>query len=301
MGVLDQPDRDLVGYGADPPRVEWPGGARIAVSLAIAYEEGSEQSRAAGDEGQEQLGESAYPAAPGYRDYSMESVYQYGSRAGVWRLLRVLDEHDVRATFFCSAAALELNPAVAEAIAAGGHEAAGHGWRWQEPHTLTREQERDDIARAVASIERTVGTRPRGWISRTVRSPHTRELLAEEGGFVYDSDAFDDDLPYVQRVGERDHLVLPYTMVLNDARYVVAQGFASPSAFLDTATHAFDRLWHEGAQRPRMMTIGMHPRWSGQPARAAALAAFVAYAQARGAWIARRIDIAEHWLAQRGG
>ncbi len=295
--TLFEQDRDLVGYGRDVPRIEWPGGAPVAVSLSIAYEEGSEQSHAAGDERQEQLGESVYPAAPGYRDYSLESVYQYGSRAGVWRLLRVLDEHQAPATFFCSAAALELNPAVAGAIRDGGHEAAGHGWRWLEPHTLTREQEREDIARTVASIERTVGTRPRGWISRTVRSPHTRELLVEEGGFTYDSDAFDDDLPYVQRVGERDHLVLPYTMVLNDARYVVAQGFGSPSAFLDTAMRTFERLRREGAERPRMMTIAMHPRWSGQPARADALCDFIAHAQASGAWIARRIDLAEHWLA----
>ncbi|MEA2330126.1 MAG: hypothetical protein QOH58_264 [Thermoleophilaceae bacterium] len=297
MGLFDQ-DRDLVGYGADVPRAAWPHDARVAVSLSIAYEEGSEFSHAAGDERQEQLGESVYPAAPGFRDYSLESVYQYGSRAGVWRLARVLDEHGVKATFFASAAALELNPAVAAYLRDSEHEVAGHGWRWEEPHTLTREQERENLERAIASIESTVGTRPRGWISRTVRSAHTRELLVEEGGFAYDSDAFDDDLPYFVRVAGRPHLVLPYTMVLNDSRYVVAQGFGDPSSFLDYATRTFDRLWQEGEEGPRMMTIGMHPRWSGHPARASALSDFIAHAQARGGvWFARRIDIAEWWLA----
>jgi peptidoglycan/xylan/chitin deacetylase (PgdA/CDA1 family) len=294
-GLYDQ-DRDLIGYGREVPKVRWPGEARVAVSLVMAYEEGSEYSWAAGDGRSEALAEIAYPKHPAGRDFSTESVFQYGSRAGIWRLARLLDELDIKCTFFGCAVAYELNPAVGRYIQEAGHESACHGWRWEDVFALSREEELEHLRAAVASMEQTCGERPRGWVSRTLRSPHTRELLAEVGGFVYDSDAFDDDLPYfVENRGER-HLVVPYTMVHNDTRFVTGT-YGDPTAFLDHCRRAFDYLWEEGATHPRMMSIGLHPRWVGQPARASALREFLLYALEKGdVWFARRIDIAHWWI-----
>ena len=191
--------RDLVGYGANPPAVPWPNGARLAVSVVVNYEEGSEYSQAMGDATQEGLTEFGnYPLPEGYRNLAMESMFEYGSRAGVWRILRLFEETGIKSTFYACAVAFEQNPEVARAVVAGGHEVCSHGYRWEEVFRLSREEEREHIRLAVESFERTCGKRPVGWYCRFGPSVHTRELVVEEGGFLYDSDAYNDDLPYLR-------------------------------------------------------------------------------------------------------
>jgi peptidoglycan/xylan/chitin deacetylase (PgdA/CDA1 family) len=289
--------RDLVGYGRRPPVVRWPGDARVAVSLVLNYEEGSERTLPE-DGANESLGEVNRDVGP-YRDLATESVYEYGSRAGVYRLLRLFDRFDVRCTLFAAAVALERNPDVCAWVREAGHEPCAHGWRWAEEWLLTREEEADRIRLAVESIERSCGERPVGWYSRWMPSEHTRELLVEEGGFLYDSNAYNDDLPYYVTVAGEQHLVVPYTLTTNDLRFVNGT-LGGPDDFFDYCRRALDYLWDEGEECPRMMSIGLHPRWTGQPARASALAEFLEYARAKGdVWFPRRRDIAAWWLEQR--
>lgn len=292
------PRRDLVGYGANEPRVHWPNGERVAINIVVNYEEGAEHSHPAGDRRNEVLAEAGTSLSSEYRDLRVESVYEYGSRVGIWRLMRLFQQYDIKVTFFAVAAALELNPAVGIALRAAGHEPAAHGWRWTESWLLSRDEEKRQIEAAVHSIEKTCGERPRGWCSRYGPSVHTRELIAEEGAFRYDADAYNDDLPYFVEVGGKPHLVVPYTLIQNDIRFVQSPGYSSPTDFFETCRATLDCLWTEGADRPKMMSIGLHPRWAGQPARTAALADFIEYAMSKGdVWFARRIDIAEHWWA----
>lgn len=290
------PRRDVVGYGRHVPKVVWPDEARVAVSLVLNWEEGSEYSKAAGDDRNEGLAEIPYTMDPEFRDLAAESVYEYGSRAGVWRLQRLFDEFSVPITFFGAAVAFECNPEVSSWLQEAGHEPCSHGWRWEEVWTLSREEEKRHIDAAVASIAKTCGERPRGWYCRYGPSVHTRELLVEEGGFVYDSDAYNDDLPYYTEVNGNPHLVVPYSFTYNDGRYVLAQGHSDPSSFFDQCRRGLDYLWEEGATHPRMMSIGLHSRWVGQAARASALKEFIEYALELGdVWFARRIDIAKWW------
>jgi peptidoglycan/xylan/chitin deacetylase (PgdA/CDA1 family) len=292
------PPRELVGYGEHPPKVRWEGDAKVAVQIVINYEEGSEKTFAMGDGENDILYELPF-ALEGQRDLAVETMYEYGTRAGIWRLLRVFDKAGIPVTFFAAAVALERNPAVAEKLARRGDEAAGHGFRWSNHFEMTRDEEREAIRRAIASIERTTGSRPLGWYCREM-SVNTRELVVEEGGFVYDSDTYNDDLPYWTTVLGRAHLVVPYGLVVNDARYVVPQGFGSPEHFFETAKAHLDRLRDDGDDVPRMMSIGLHPRISGNPARADALARFIDYAQSLGdVWFARRIDIAQTFIEQQ--
>jgi peptidoglycan/xylan/chitin deacetylase (PgdA/CDA1 family) len=294
---VEGPPRDFVGYGEHPPRVAWEDDARVAVQIVVNYEEGSEKSFPMGDAVNDALHEIPFHL-DGIRDLCVESVYEYGSRAGIWRLFRVFDGAGVPVTFFAVAVALERNPEVAAKLARRGDEAAAHGFRWTNAFEMTREEEREAIRRCVESITRTVGERPLGWYSREM-SVHTRELVVEEGGFLYDSEAYNDDLPYWTTVRGRAHLVVPYSLVVNDARYVLAQGFGSPDHFFETARATFDRLRADGDDVPRMMSIGLHPRFSGNPARADGLARFIAYAQSTGeAWFARRVDIARTFAEQ---
>jgi peptidoglycan/xylan/chitin deacetylase (PgdA/CDA1 family) len=292
------PARDLVGYGRTPPQVHWPGGARLALSLVVNYEEGSE--RTLPDDGQnEGLGEVVRAVGAGHRDLATESVYEYGSRAGVHRVLRVLQSYDARCTFFAAAVALERNPEVAAWVREAGHEACSHGWRWSEEWLLSREEERERIDLAVASIARTCGERPVGWYSRWMPSVHTRELLVEEGGFLYDSNAYNDDLPYYVDVGGRPHLVVPYTLTYNDMRFVNG-GVGGPADFLDYCRRAVDFLREEGQDAPRMLSIGLHPRFIGQAGRASALRDLLEHVRVAGdVWIATRREIAEWWLAHQ--
>lgn len=295
------PKRNFVGYGRQTPRVVWPEGAKVAVNLVVNYEEGSEYSKPAGDDRNEGLAEINYSMESEYRDLSVESVYEYGSRAGVWRLLRLFDEYDLKSTFFACAVALQRNPGVGQWLQESGHEACAHGWRWEEHWLLDRETERQHIRWAIESIEASCGTRPLGWYCRYGPSVHTRELLVEEGGFVYDADAYNDDLPYLVDVQGTQHLVVPYSLTYNDVRYVLPQGYGGPSDFFDQCRRGLDELWREGAAGyPKMMSIGLHPRVAGQAARTSALREFVEHALEKGdVWFARRLDIAQWWLANQ--
>lgn len=290
------PVRDFVGYGRRTPQVSWPGEAAVAVNFCIAYEEGAERSIAAGDDRGESLG-PGYPIGNGHRDLAVESLFEYGSRAGIWRLANLLDEYDVPATLFAAAVALEHNPEVCAWVRERGHDICCHGWRWTEPWLLTPEEERERIKLAVESITQTCGQRPVGWRSRTGASVRTRELLVEEGGFLYDSDSYNDDLPYFTDVQGSQHLVVPYTLTYTEGRLVQPLGFTSPRAFWETCRAGLDELRREGhAGHPKMMSIGLHPRHTGQAGRMAGLRSFVEDALGMGdVWFATRGSIARHW------
>jgi len=290
--------RDLVGYGGRPPQAGWPGNARIALQFVLNVEEGAESSVLEGDAASE-----AYlhelpgrPARVGERDPSIEGPHDYGSHAGLWRILALFRVQALPLTAFAVGRALELNPAIGRALAAAGHEVAGHGWRWIDYHGMPEDEERRHIRLTIEAIERICGKRPVGWYTGR-GSLNTRRLVREEGGFLYSADAYNDDLPYWLS-GSPPHLVIPYTLVNNDARYLMPHGFASGEDFLRLLKDAFDLLWKEGARAPKMMSVGLHARISGHPARAMALARFLEYVRGREAvWICRREDIARHWIA----
>jgi peptidoglycan/xylan/chitin deacetylase (PgdA/CDA1 family) len=291
------PARELLGYGENLPFVRWQNGAKVAVQIVVNYEEGSEKTFAMGDQVNDCLYELPF-AVEGQRDLAVESMYEYGSRSGIWRLFRIFDSANVPVTAFGAAVALERNPAVAAKFAHRGDEVAGHGYRWSNHFEMTREEEREAIRLAIVSIEKSTGSRPLGWYCREM-SVNTRELVAEEGGFVYDSDCYSDDLPYWTRVAGRSHLVVPYSLVVNDARYIVGMGYGSPEHFFETAKATLDRLRNDGDEGGRMMSIGLHPRITGNPARADALARFIAYAQGLPDVVfMRRIDIARTFMEQ---
>ena len=291
------PPRDLVGYGEHPPVVRWTNDAKVAIQIVINYEEGSEKTFAMGDGVNDGLYELPF-AVEDQRDLAVESMYEYGSRVGIWRLFRIFDAADVPVTFFAAAVALERNPEVARKLAKRGDEAAGHGFRWSNHYEMTRDEERQAIKMAVESIERTTGTRPVGWYCREM-SVNTRDLVVEEGGFFYDSDTYNEDLPYWTKVNGRSHLIVPYSLVVNDARYIVGTGYGSPEHFFETAKASLDRLRNDGDDVGRMMSIGIHPRVSGNPARADALARFITYAQQfDDVAFMRRTDIAQAFARQ---
>jgi peptidoglycan/xylan/chitin deacetylase (PgdA/CDA1 family) len=235
---------------------------------------------------------------PSYRDLAAESVFEYGSRAGIWRLERLLTEYRLPATFYACAVALEQNPEVGAWIKEAGHEPCCHGWRWEEVWKLSAEEEADHIRLAIASIEATCGERPRGWYCRYGASVRTRELLVDEGGFVYDSDVYNDDLPYYVQVKGKRHLVIPYSFTYNDGKFGLLPAYGAPADFLDNLTRGFDQLWREGETHPKMMSIGLHPRLIGQASRIDALRAFFDHALGKGKVLfTKRIDIAQWWNA----
>ena len=296
---VDGPARELVGYGEYPPKVAWEGGAKVAVQIVVNYEEGSEKSFAMGDGVNDILYELPL-SLEGQRDLAVESMYEYGTRAGIWRMFRVFDAAGVPVTLFAAAVALERNPAAAEKLARRGDEAAGHGFRWSNHFEMTRDEEREAIRRAVVSIERTTGSRPLGWYCREM-SVNTRELRGRGGrvrlrlGLLQRRSAVLD-----ASCCERPHLVVPYGLVVNDGRYVLPQGFGSPEHFFETAKAHLDRLRNDGDDVPRMMSVGLHPRIAGNPARSDALARFIDYGQSLGdVWFARRIDIARTFIEQQ--
>jgi peptidoglycan/xylan/chitin deacetylase (PgdA/CDA1 family) len=292
-------ERDFVGYGRNIPKAPWPNGARIAINFAVNYEEGAERSVPDGDAVAER-GEMAYPV-DGHRDFANETNFEYGSRVGVWRLLDIFAKHDIKTTFLACGRALERNPELGKELAARGHEPCSHGYRWGEHFRMTEDEEREEIKLAIAAIEKTTGQRPLGWYCRYSSSPRTRQLLAEEGGFVYDSDAYNDDLPYFVPVGGKRWLVVPYSMDSNDGRYWSVPGVYSPDDFLDYLKLTFERMYEEGATHPRMMSVGLHCRISGRPAKATAIDRFIQFAKGHpGVWFARRIDIARVWLENFG-
>ena len=290
--------RDLVGYGRNPPAFAWPDGATVAVNLVLVYEEGSEGSVLWGDDFNEGWGEYAAPGVqPPRRDPGTEAHYEYGSRAGVWRLARIFDEAQVPVTVSAAAVALELNPAVPAWMREHGHDLLGHGWRWIPLWDMPREEEREHLRRAVETYERVLDERPYGWNCPSWPSESTRDLLVEEGGFLYDSDGCADDVPYYASVAGEPFLVVPYSKTYNDSRFLMNPGFASPRDFLDTLVMGLDELVHE--RRTAMMTVAVHARWSGQAARAAVMRAFLAHALAKpGVTFMRRLDIARWWLEQ---
>lgn len=300
MTPLHDPDypRDLVGYGEHPPHPRWPGGARVALQFVLNYEEGGERSVLDGDSHSEIFlseiaGAQPFPA----RHMSMESLYEYGSRAGVWRILRLFRDRGLPLTVFGVAQALARNPAVVEAFLRDGHEIAGHGWRWLPYQDLPEAVEREHLARAVETIRGLTGQPLLGWYTGR-DSPNTRRLVVEHGGFLYDADSYADDLPYWVRVGEASHLVVPYTLDTNDMRFAVAGGFPSGEQFFAHLRDAFDCLYEEGALAPKMLSIGLHCRLVGRPARLPALARFLDHVSSRpNVWVARRSDIARHWAA----
>jgi peptidoglycan/xylan/chitin deacetylase (PgdA/CDA1 family) len=295
-------ERDFVGYGSTPPRVEWPNGARLALTFVINYEEGSEYNFPDGDNRNESHGVSFETVPSSYRNLRVESQYEYGSRAGIWRLMRLFDTFGIKTTFHASAVALERNPAVAEAIRLGGHEPCSHGWRWSdEPWHLSEDEERRRMHLAVESIRLTTGERPLGWYTRYGPGLNTRKLLVEEGGFMYDGNAYNDDLPYFVPVGEERILVLPYNATYNDGRYVGIPRFSKASDFADDCKRAIAYLWEEGKNSPKMTSIALHPRIAGDPGRASALREVIEYALSlRDVWITRRIDVANWWIKQYG-
>jgi len=289
--------RDLVGYGANPPHPHWPGDARLAISFVLNYEEGGERCVLHGDDESEAF-LSEMPGAqalPGVHHMSMESIYEYGSRSGVWRLLRLFKKYDVPLTIFAVAMAVERHPEVAKAMVEAGHEICSHGYRWIDYQYMDIEEERDHLNKAIEIISRVTGERPLGWYTGR-NSPNTRDLVMQEGGFLYDSDAYDDDLPYwVDNNGE-GHLVIPYTLDTNDMRFATAQGFNCGDQFFQYLKDSFDVLYQEGKDAPKMLSIGLHCRLIGRPARIAALERFIRYAKSHEqVWFSRRIDIAKHW------
>jgi peptidoglycan/xylan/chitin deacetylase (PgdA/CDA1 family) len=294
------PERGFVGYGAKPPAVHWPDGRSVALSIVVNYEEGAESSF---DEHgvSEPSGEIGSAIGPEYRDLASETSWEYGSRAGIWRLLRLFREFSAPVTFFACARALERNPAVAAALVEDGHEPASHGWGFDRHWLFSRDEERERIRRAVASITASCGRRPVGSYFPFGPSASTRELLVEEGGFVYDSDAYNDDLPYTVEVQGREHLVVPYSAVYNDSRFLSAPGFSSPHDFFQLCKAGLDQLTREAREGyPKMMSIGIHPKTIGQAGRVVALRQVLEYVTERGdVWVARREDIARWWLEHR--
>ncbi|MEV2225419.1 allantoinase PuuE [Nocardia vinacea] len=290
-------ERDFVGYGATPPDPQWPGGANIAVQFVLNYEEGAEHNVLDGDPHSETFLSEMTPAqAFPNRHMSMESLYEYGSRAGLWRVLRAFERRDLPLTIFAVARAMQRNPEAVAAFRELGHEIASHGLRWQSYQLTDRDTEREHMAEAVRILTELTGAAPLGWYTGR-DSPHTRELVVEHGGFVYDSDSYADDLPYWVTVHGRNHLVVPYTLDTNDMRFASPAGFPSGEQFFAHLRDAFDVLYREGAEgSPKMLSIGLHCRLVGRPARLAALERFLDHVQSHAdVWVARRIDIAEHW------
>ena len=290
--------RDLVGYGGTPPHPRWPGEARLAINFVLNYEEGSEYSMPDGDGASETvLSEGGAVTPRGTRDLAVEGIYEYGSRVGFWRIMRLFAERGLPLTVFGCALALERNPRAAQAIAAAGHDVCSHGWRWVNHWLLAEEEERSHIRKAVESLTRTIGRRPLGWFCRAAPSVNTRRLVVEEGGFLYDSDTYNDELPYWVEVGGRSHLVIPYNTDSNDGKYFNPAGYANGEDSYSYLKDTFDMLYAEGATAPKMVSVGIHCRISGRPARAAALARFLDYASKHErVWVCRREDIARHWI-----
>jgi putative urate catabolism protein len=292
--------RDLRGYGAHPPDPRWPGGARLALQIVLNYEEGGENCVLHGDPASETflseiIGAEAYV---GERHMSMESIYEYGSRVGVWRLKSLFDRYRIPVTVFAVGMAVERYPEPVQALYAAGHEICSHGYRWINYRDVNENTERAHIQKAIRVIEDAIGERPLGWYTGR-SSANTRALVVEEGGFLYDADDYSDELPFWNRQHGQPHLVIPYTLDANDMRFVTPQGFNSGPQFLQYLKDSFDVLYAAGADSPRMMSVGLHCRISGRPGRFAALEAFLRYARSHDdVWFCRRIDIARHWHAE---
>lgn len=291
--------REMIGYGANPPHAQWPNGAKIAVSFVLNYEEGGENCVLHGDAASEAFLSEIIGAQPivGARHMNMESIYEYGSRAGVWRLLRLFQEFDMPLTVYAVGMALERYPHLAEAFVEQGHEVASHGYRWIDYQNIPAEVEKADMIRSIEAIKRLTGSRPLGWYLGRC-SPNTWRLVAEEGGFLYNSDSYADDLPYWDKSHCNNQLIIPYTLDANDMRFATAQGFHTGDQFFAYLRDAFDALYAEGDTAPKMMSVGLHCRLVGRPGRVIGLRRFLDHiSRHTGVWVTRRVDIARHWIA----
>ena len=295
--------RDLIGYGAHPPHAAWPGNARIAVQFVLNYEEGGENCVLHGDAGSEQfLSEMFNPASYPERHLSMESIYEYGSRVGVWRILREFEKRGLPLTVFGVGMALQRHPELTAAFVELGHEIACHGWRWIHYQNVDAAVEREHMRLALEVIEQMTGQRPLGWYTGR-DSPNTRRLVADDGRLLYDSDYYGDDLPFWTEVTKSDgtpvpHLIVPYTLDTNDMRFSLPQGFSHADPFFQYLKDSFDVLYAEGDESPRMLSIGMHCRLLGRPGRFLALQRFLDHVEQHDqVWVCRRLDIARHWIA----
>lgn len=291
--------RDMVGYGRVPVNPNWPGGARLALQIVLNYEEGGENAVLHGDPASEAFLSEIIGAAPlvGARNMNMESIYEYGSRAGFWRIHREFTGRGWPITVYAVGMALERHPEAGAAMVEAGWEVASHGYRWIDYQDVPEDVERAHIARAVAAIETAAGVAPVGWYTGRV-SPNTRRLVVEHGGFLYDSDSYADDLPYWTHDHGSPHLIIPYTLDANDMRFATAQGFNAGEQFFSYLRDSFDVLYAEGAEAPKMMSVGLHCRLVGRPGRLAGLRRFLDHvAKHEGVWICRRDEIARHWHA----
>jgi len=294
--------RDLIGYGGRPPDPRWPKGARLALSFVVNYEEGGENAILHGDKASEAFLHEVVGIQPlvGRRNLAVESVYGYGSRAGFWRILETFRARRLPFTAYAVGMAIARHPEAAKAMIADGHEIASHAWRWIDYDRMPLAEERRHFRLAIEAIEQAAGVRPVGWYTGRL-GPNTRRLVVEEGGFLYDSDAYDDDLPYWVRVPGRDrkpvpHLVIPYTLDNNDMRFAGYQGFNTGEDFFTYLRDAFDVLYREGERAPKMMSVGLHLRLVGRPGRFAGLQRFLDHVQRHDdVWVCRRMDIARHW------
>lgn len=293
--TYDLPPRDFLGYGNKPPSIRWPNDARVAVSLVVNIEEGAELSLSAGDERNESVHEIVLEVKD-EPDLCMETHYEYGTRAGWWRVMELLDRHNAKATMNTCGRAVEISPWIAQDAVRRGHEMSCHGWRWEGHAGMPEDVERANIARAVEAIRKAGGVRPIGLHTKSASSARTRRLVVEEGGFLYDSNSYNDDLPYVVQVLGKPHVVLPYSFDTNDMRFTKQGGFQFADDFARYCGDALDWLWEEGRAAPRMMTIGLHLRVIGRPGRIGGLAKFLDHAARKGGiWFARRDEIARYW------
>jgi peptidoglycan/xylan/chitin deacetylase (PgdA/CDA1 family) len=297
MGLAQKP-RDFIGYGRDKPPARWPGDNRVAVSFVVNFEEGSEFSITDGDDRNEAIYEVEHRLI-GAPDLCIDSHFEYGARAGWWRVMDAFEAQGVKATVSACGRAVERTPMLARDAIARGHEVSAHGWRWESHAGMSEDVERERIARTVGAIRNATGVRPVGWHTRSAASLNTRRLLLEEGGFLYDSDAYNDDLPYTVTSGARRHVVMPYAFDTNDMQFQNTNRFRGAADFAEYVLEAFDCLHREGATAPKMMSVGLHLRMIGRPGRIGALERIISAMRAKGsAWIARRDEIAQHWLAR---
>ena len=289
--------RNLVGYGDKEIKVVWPNNSRLALQIVLNYEEGAENSVLHGDKHSETFLSEIIGAQPiKGRHINMESMYEYGSRRGFWRLHKLFQEKNIPVTIFGVAMALERNPDVCKAIKNGNYEVASHGWRWIDYQNVKKNVEKEHMKKAVKSIEKIFGKRPLGWYTGRC-SPNTRDLVFDDGGFLYDSDSYSDDLPYWEYKKNKKQLIIPYTLDNNDMRFATNQGFNSGEQFYTYLKDSFDALYEEGKNSPKMMSVGLHCRLIGRPGRIQSLKKFLEYVlKFNDVWICKRIDIAKHWI-----
>ena len=291
--------RNMIGYGSKTPIIKWPNNAKLALQIVLNYEEGSENCVLHGDKHSETFLSEIIGALPiKGRHISMESIYEYGSKRGFWRVHELFQEKKIPLTIFGVGMALEKNPEICEALKKSNYEIASHGWRWIDYQNISKTNEKKHMNLAIKSIKKIFGKRPLGWYTGRC-SPNTRDLVMEDGGFLYDSDSYSDDLPYWEMRGKKKQLIIPYTLDNNDMRFATNQGFNSGDQFYAYLKDSFDALYNEGKTYPKMMSVGLHCRLIGRPGRIQSIKKFLDYVQKHeDVWICKRIDIAKHWIKE---